>query len=225
MMSIRLVYFNGFGEDFRVDQLIRQGDDLPIDLRGERSFIQRIEMVYRSRPNFRGQAVIKVYGEPARFGGRAAARQTRTGRAPVQAVTGKSWAASGSPCSARIATASASAGARAASRRFACTCVAQTSRCSISRSYMETASPTTFACAISFGRRSHPAAGPEGMGALYRPRRHDVSHRRKSVDIIAKQRISTARSASRDCSSLIASRVNSSRGPPFGGPLCICALD
>ena len=40
MMSIRLVYFNGFGEDFRVDQLIRQGDDLPIDLRGERSFIR-----------------------------------------------------------------------------------------------------------------------------------------------------------------------------------------
>ena len=38
MMSVRLVYFNGFGEDFRVDQLIRQGDDLPIDLRGERSY-------------------------------------------------------------------------------------------------------------------------------------------------------------------------------------------
>jgi hypothetical protein len=36
MMSIRLVYFNGFAEDFRIDQLIRQGDDLPIDLRGER---------------------------------------------------------------------------------------------------------------------------------------------------------------------------------------------
>jgi hypothetical protein len=69
MMSIRLVYFNGFGEDFRVDQLIRQGEDLPIDLRGERSYIQRIEMVYRSRPNFRGQAVIRVFGEPSRFGG------------------------------------------------------------------------------------------------------------------------------------------------------------
>jgi hypothetical protein len=69
MMSVRLVYFNGFAEDFRVDQLIRQGDDLPIDLRGDRSFIRRIEMVYRSRPNFRGQAIIKVYGEPSRFGG------------------------------------------------------------------------------------------------------------------------------------------------------------
>ena len=68
MMSIRLVYFNGFGEDFRVDRLIRQGEDLPIDLRGDRSFIRRIEMVYRSRPDFRGEAVIKVFGEPSRRG-------------------------------------------------------------------------------------------------------------------------------------------------------------
>ena len=32
MMSVRLVYLDGFGEDFRVDRLIRQADDLPIDL-------------------------------------------------------------------------------------------------------------------------------------------------------------------------------------------------
>ena len=68
MMSIRLVYFNGFAEDFRVDRLIREGDNLPIDLRGERSFIRRIEMVYRSRPNFSGEAVIRVFGEPSRRG-------------------------------------------------------------------------------------------------------------------------------------------------------------
>ena len=79
MMSIRLVYFNNFAEDFRVDQLIRQGDDLPIDLRGERSFISRIEMVYRSRPNFRGQAAIKVFGEPARFGPGPGPRPDRPG--------------------------------------------------------------------------------------------------------------------------------------------------
>jgi hypothetical protein len=68
MMSIRLVYLNGFAEDFRVDRVIRQGDDLPLDLRGERSFIRQIEMVYRSRPDFRGEAVIRVFGEPARRG-------------------------------------------------------------------------------------------------------------------------------------------------------------
>jgi hypothetical protein len=68
MISIRLVYFNGFAEDFRVDRLIREGSDLPIDLRGERGYIRRIEMVYRSRPDFRGEAVIRVFGEPARRG-------------------------------------------------------------------------------------------------------------------------------------------------------------
>lgn len=65
MMSIRLVYLNGFSEEFRVDRLIRRGEELPMDLRGERSFLARIEMVYRSRPNFRGDALIKVYGEPS----------------------------------------------------------------------------------------------------------------------------------------------------------------
>lgn len=66
MMRIRLVYMNGFGEDFRVDQLIRQGADLPVDLRGDRSFLRSIEMTYRSRPDFRGEAVIRVFGEPGR---------------------------------------------------------------------------------------------------------------------------------------------------------------
>jgi hypothetical protein len=68
MLSIRLVYLNGFGEDFRVDRLIRQGEDLPLDLRGERSFIGRIEMTYRSRPGFGGEAIIRVFGEPSRRG-------------------------------------------------------------------------------------------------------------------------------------------------------------
>ncbi len=68
MMSIRLVYLNGYAEDFRVDRLIRQGEELPIDLRGERSYIGRIEMLYRSRPGYRGEALIRVFGEPSRRG-------------------------------------------------------------------------------------------------------------------------------------------------------------
>jgi hypothetical protein len=68
MMSVRLVYLNGFAEDFRVDRMIRDGRDLPIELRGERSFLRQVEMVYRSRPNFGGQALIKLYGEPSRRG-------------------------------------------------------------------------------------------------------------------------------------------------------------
>lgn len=66
MMSIRVVYMNGFAEDFRTDRLIRDGQDLVVDLRGDRSFIRRIEMVYRARPNFEGRAVVKVYGEAVR---------------------------------------------------------------------------------------------------------------------------------------------------------------
>ena len=68
MMSIRLVYMNGFGEEYRVDRRIRQGDDLPIELRGERSYLRQIEMVYRARPDFRGEATIQVFGEAARRG-------------------------------------------------------------------------------------------------------------------------------------------------------------
>lgn len=71
MISIRLVYLNGYAEDLRVDRLIRQGTQLAVDLGGQRSFLRQIEMTYRSRPDFRGQAVVRVYGEPVRFGGPA----------------------------------------------------------------------------------------------------------------------------------------------------------
>lgn len=66
MMALRLVYLNGHAEDLRVDRRIRAGGDLRVDLRGERSYLKQIEMTYRSRPNFEGQATVKVYGEPAR---------------------------------------------------------------------------------------------------------------------------------------------------------------
>jgi hypothetical protein len=67
-LGIELVYLNGYSERFRVDRLLRDGEDFPIDLRGERSFIREIVMTYRSRPDFRGEAVIRVYGEPSRRG-------------------------------------------------------------------------------------------------------------------------------------------------------------
>jgi hypothetical protein len=66
LMSLRLVYMNGFSEDFNVDRLIREGQDQPIDLRGERKYLQRIELIYRSRPSFEGRAIMKLYGVPAR---------------------------------------------------------------------------------------------------------------------------------------------------------------
>jgi hypothetical protein len=66
MMALRLVYLNGHAEDLRVDRRIRSGGDLRVNLRGDRSYLKQIEMTYRSRPNFEGQAVVRVFGEPAR---------------------------------------------------------------------------------------------------------------------------------------------------------------
>lgn len=65
MNSLRVVYMNGYVEDFRIDRQLRAGTDTTIDLRGERAFIRQIELAYRSRPSFRGQAIMKVYGELA----------------------------------------------------------------------------------------------------------------------------------------------------------------
>jgi hypothetical protein len=62
LVAIRLVYLNGYGEDVRVDRLIRSGGSLVVDLPGERSYLRQIEMTYRSRPGFRGQALVQVSG-------------------------------------------------------------------------------------------------------------------------------------------------------------------
>jgi fumarate reductase subunit C len=67
LISLRLVYMNGYAENIDADRSIREGEDFPIDLRGERKYLQRIEFVYRSRPGFEGRAIMKVYGVPARF--------------------------------------------------------------------------------------------------------------------------------------------------------------
>ena len=66
MMALRIVYLNGHAQDLRVDRRIKAGSDLRVDLRGDRSYLKQIEMTYRSRPNFEGQAVVRVFGEPAR---------------------------------------------------------------------------------------------------------------------------------------------------------------
>jgi hypothetical protein len=66
LLEVRLVYINGYSEEFRVDRLIREGQDQSIDLRDEKRFLRRLELTYRSRPNFEGRAVMKVYGEPSR---------------------------------------------------------------------------------------------------------------------------------------------------------------
>jgi hypothetical protein len=64
LLALRLVYFNGFMEDIPVDRTIRTGSQMAVDLRGERSYLRRIELTYRARPSFRGDAVVRVFGEP-----------------------------------------------------------------------------------------------------------------------------------------------------------------
>ena len=64
LISIRLVYQNGYAEDFQANRDLRAGAPaLPIELNGERSYLKKIELVYRARPNFQGRAVVRVYGE------------------------------------------------------------------------------------------------------------------------------------------------------------------
>ena len=64
MISLRLIYQNGHAEDIRIDRELKAGiEALPIDLRGERSYLHRIEMIYRARPDFRGRSVVRIYGE------------------------------------------------------------------------------------------------------------------------------------------------------------------
>ena len=64
MMDLKVVYANGQPDDIQVRQEIRAGGQTrPLDLKGERRAIRQIEMVYRSQPNFRGQATVCVEGQ------------------------------------------------------------------------------------------------------------------------------------------------------------------
>lgn len=65
MLDLRVVYGNGEVDDIPVRHFIRDGGETrPLDLRGDHGrSIERIEMTYRSRPSFRGQATVQVYGD------------------------------------------------------------------------------------------------------------------------------------------------------------------
>ena len=63
MLDVKVVYGNGAPDDLPVRAVIRAGARSgPLDLRGRNRFIERIELVYASRPNFRGHAQICVDG-------------------------------------------------------------------------------------------------------------------------------------------------------------------
>lgn len=63
MEQLNVIYGNGEMDRIPVPGYLRQGSMTPpLDLRGDRRFIQRIDMVYRAVPNFRGQAQVCVSG-------------------------------------------------------------------------------------------------------------------------------------------------------------------
>ncbi len=64
MNDLKVVYGNGAPDDIPIRSEIRDGGQTrAIDLkgRGER-FINRVEMTYRAKPNFKGSANVCVYG-------------------------------------------------------------------------------------------------------------------------------------------------------------------
>jgi hypothetical protein len=63
MLDLKVVYANGEPDDIPVRSMIRAGRETrALDLRGRDRAIERIDMVYRSRPNFRGQATVCAEG-------------------------------------------------------------------------------------------------------------------------------------------------------------------
>jgi hypothetical protein len=63
MVDLKVVYGNGQTDDIPVRSIIRAGGQTrAIDLKGGERFIKRVEIVYRSKPSFKGQAVVQLWG-------------------------------------------------------------------------------------------------------------------------------------------------------------------
>ena len=63
--TIKVIYANGEADELAVDADIPKNSRTNwIDLKGDR-FIKEIQMIYRSKPSFRGQARIEVFGQYA----------------------------------------------------------------------------------------------------------------------------------------------------------------
>jgi hypothetical protein len=63
-LDVKIVYANGQSDDIKVRNKIRAGGETrDIDLKGGDRFIRRVELVYRSRPSFKGQATVELWGK------------------------------------------------------------------------------------------------------------------------------------------------------------------
>lgn len=63
MLDLKVIYANGSPDDIPVRKHIRAGGQTgPLDLRGRDRAIDSVEMVYKSRPSFKGLATVCVDG-------------------------------------------------------------------------------------------------------------------------------------------------------------------
>ena len=63
MEDLKVVYGNGAPDDIPVRSEIRDGGQTrALDLKGRDRVIDRVEMVYRAKPNFKGSAKVCVFG-------------------------------------------------------------------------------------------------------------------------------------------------------------------
>ena len=63
MLDLKVIYANGEPDNLEVRHFIRQGERTrPLDLRGWERSIDRVDMVYRTVPNFKGLATVCVEG-------------------------------------------------------------------------------------------------------------------------------------------------------------------
>ena len=63
MNDLKVVYANGAPDDLPVRADIRAGgESRAIDLKGRERAIREVQMVYRSRPTFKGFATVEVWG-------------------------------------------------------------------------------------------------------------------------------------------------------------------
>ena len=65
IINLRVVYERGPPDDIEVRSEIRDGGETrPLDLRGERRAIDRVELVYLAQPSLKGSAQVCVFGRP-----------------------------------------------------------------------------------------------------------------------------------------------------------------
>ena len=63
LINVRVIYANGEPDDLPTRQILRRGGQTPpMDLKGWERSIERIDLVYRTVPNFRGLATVCVEG-------------------------------------------------------------------------------------------------------------------------------------------------------------------